>query len=89
MGVQLNIKDAETIRLARELADSNGESVTATIKAALEREHAAREAEVQRRIEDIKAVVKGLEGHWKPEFDGVELSTRHGELLYDDEEDGR
>jgi antitoxin VapB len=87
MGVQLNIKDADTVRLARDLAQANGESVTATIKRALERERAAREAEVQRRIDRIQEIVARAHGHWKPEFDGIELSTRHGELLYDDEDE--
>ncbi|WP_185209919.1 type II toxin-antitoxin system VapB family antitoxin [Sphingomonas sp. NBWT7] len=36
MGVQLNIKDPETVRLARALADATGKSVTETIRAALE-----------------------------------------------------
>lgn len=36
MGVQLNIKDPETVRLARELAGKTGRSVTQTIRTALE-----------------------------------------------------
>ncbi len=47
---QLNIKDAETIRLAQELADASGDSVTATIRQALEREHRAREEQIERQV---------------------------------------
>ncbi len=32
MGVQLNIKDAETVRLARELAEATGQPVTQAIR---------------------------------------------------------
>ena len=36
MGAQLNIKDAETIRLARELAEMTGQPITKAIRTALE-----------------------------------------------------
>ena len=42
MGVQLNIKDEATVRLARELARETGRSVTTTIREALERERRER-----------------------------------------------
>ena len=45
MGVQLNIKDAETVRLARQLADATGQPVTQAIRSALERELQRREEE--------------------------------------------
>ena len=37
MGVQLNIKDEETVKLARELAAEMGESVTQAIRTAFAR----------------------------------------------------
>ncbi|WBH15917.1 type II toxin-antitoxin system VapB family antitoxin [Sphingomonas radiodurans] len=58
MGVQLNIKDPETVRLARELAGKTGKTVTETIRTALEREWAEREKlleEKRLRIEDAIA----------------------------------
>lgn len=53
MGAQFNIKDAETIRLARELADQKGKSVTATIREALERERAVLAEEREQRVQAI------------------------------------
>ncbi len=53
---QLNIKDAETIRLARELADASGQSVTATIRKALEREYREREEKVARTLERVREI---------------------------------
>ncbi|MGJ3629789.1 type II toxin-antitoxin system VapB family antitoxin [Sphingomonas sp. MMS24-JH45] len=49
MGVQLNIKDPETVRLARELAGQTRRTVTETVRAALEKMADEREAEVARR----------------------------------------
>lgn len=45
MGVQLNIKDAETVRLARQLAEATGQPVTQAIKQALESELRRRDEE--------------------------------------------
>lgn len=56
MGVQLNIKDAETVRLARELADATGQPVTKAIKQALERELQRRDAEIQETIARVKEI---------------------------------
>ncbi|GGA41611.1 type II toxin-antitoxin system VapB family antitoxin [Sphingomonas psychrolutea] len=56
MGVQLNIKDAETVQLARDLAKATGQSVTGVVKGALQRDfqhHLAARAEKIRRIDDI------------------------------------
>ncbi|MDP1025619.1 type II toxin-antitoxin system VapB family antitoxin [Sphingomonas sp. KR1UV-12] len=57
MGVQLNIKDPETVRLARELADKTGRSITETIRGALEQAIAEREADVKRRSAAVRALV--------------------------------
>ncbi|MES2755618.1 MAG: type II toxin-antitoxin system VapB family antitoxin [Pseudomonadota bacterium] len=48
MATQLNIKDPITIRLARDLAASSGKSVTAVIRAALERQEREFEARTER-----------------------------------------
>jgi antitoxin VapB len=85
MGVQLNIKDEQTVELARELAKKLGKSVTETVREALEEKKRRREAEIEGIVADIDEITRGLEGHWNAELDGFELSTRHGELLYDDD----
>lgn len=53
MGVQLNIKDPETVRLAKSLADTKGQSITAVIRDALEREQHTIEADVERRRREV------------------------------------
>lgn len=56
MGVQLNIKDAETVRLARELAKQLHKSVTETIREALEAKAQAAAQEREKRIADMTAL---------------------------------
>lgn len=84
MGAQLNIKDAETVRLARELADATGQPITKAIKAAIQRElqhnEKAREAKRQR----LQEIIRGSRELWKPEFLNEELSITHGDFLYDE-----
>lgn len=58
MGVQLNIKDAETVRLARELADATGQPVTQAIKQALESELRRRETEIEETIARVKEITR-------------------------------
>lgn len=70
MGIQLNIKDAETVQLARNLADSTGQSVTAVIKTALKAQMAQREAEVEARIAAIRAAAAEFRKHMPPEWRG-------------------
>lgn len=60
MGVQLNIKDIETVRLARELADMTGQSVTAAIRGALadrirqhDEQRSARRARIDAMLTDL------------------------------------
>lgn len=68
MATQLNIKDAETIRLARAAAAHRNVSVTRAIRDALERDARDREAEVQRRIAAIKAAVAEFQAVMPPEW---------------------
>lgn len=84
MGAQLNIKDAETIRLARELAEATGQPITQAIRAALERELRENERVREARIAGFRSIVRESRKLWKPEFDGEELSITHGEHLYDE-----
>ena len=58
MGTQLNIKDAETVRLARELADATGQPVTKAIRQALEHELQRREQEVQAKVAHLREIAR-------------------------------
>lgn len=60
MGVQLNIKDPETVRLARELAGQTRRSVTETVRVALEKMAEEREEEVARKAAAILAAVRSI-----------------------------
>lgn len=82
--MQLNIKDAETVRLARELASATGQPVTQVIKNAIQRELRILQEERESRLEEMRAIVKEARTHWKPEFDGEELSISYKDRLYDD-----
>lgn len=70
MGAQLNIKDAETVRLARQLADATGQPITKAIKAALERELARREEEVQETIARLREIGREFRADIPPEMRG-------------------
>jgi antitoxin VapB len=83
MGAQLNIKDAETIRLARELADATGQPVTKAIRAALEQELARREAEIQVKIERANAIVAEFQRHMPEEWRG-KTSKEIMDSIYDE-----
>ena len=78
----LNIKNDETCRLARELADLTGESMTGAITVALrerlERETHARS--VEERAKQIRAIAERCARNLQPGPSAVE----HGDLLYDE-----
>lgn len=84
MGTQLNIKDEETVRLARKLADAMGQPITQAIRHALERELEALRSEQAKRTEEALSIVREARSLWKPEFDGEELSTAYKDHLYDE-----
>lgn len=85
--MSLNIKNAETYRLVKELADATGESMTTAVTEAvrerLERLRASAadsEAEIEARIQRMEAIAAVIRehsppGYWDQDFD---------ELLYDD-----
>jgi antitoxin VapB len=68
MGEQLNIKDAQTIELARDLAKQLGKTVTATIREALEEKAQICSGKRETRIEAMLAVAKefreGMPAEW-------------------------
>ena len=80
--MSLNIKNDETCRLARELAELTGESMTGAITVALrerlEREKHARSVEA--RLKKIRAIAKRCARDLRPGPSAVE----HGDLLYDE-----
>lgn len=83
MGAQLNIKDAETIRLARELADATGQPVTKAIKTALEQELARREEDIQARIARVNAIVAEFQRNMPEEWRG-KTSKEIMDEIYED-----
>ena len=80
--MSLNIKNDETCRLARELADLTGESMTGAITVALrerlERETHARSVEA--RVKEIRAIAERCAAKLGPGPSAVE----HGDYLYDE-----
>ncbi len=84
MGVQLNIKDPETIRLARELAGSSGDTITATIRNALEREHREREERFQEVLARVREISAEFRANMPPEWHG-KTSKEIMDEIYDDD----
>ena len=80
--MSLNIKNDETCRLARELADLTGESMTGAVTVAL-RERLEREKHdrsVEERKKAIRAIAERCAKGLRPGPSAVE----HGDLLYDE-----
>lgn len=81
--MSLNIKNPETNRLARELSDLTGESLTEAVTLAL-RERLARmrstEDQVQARKDALMAIGRDIASRLSPEVRAID----HGELLYDE-----
>jgi antitoxin VapB len=84
MGAQLNIKDAETIRLARALADATHLPVTQAIRQALERELAHREEEVQAKIARLREIASEFRVDMPEEMKG-KTSKEWMDAIYDDD----
>lgn len=87
----IRIRNEETCRLATELAELTGETKTGAITVALrerlERERQRRKAEVEERIEQMRAIgneMAALPDIDSPLADGEELSITHGDYLYDE-----
>lgn len=81
--MSLNIKNAETYRLVRELADLTGESMTGAVTEAV-RERLERLAAADRRAgmaERILAIAKDMHARLPDDFFDIE----HGDLLYDED----
>ncbi len=79
--MSLNIKNDEAHRLARELAESTGESMaTAVTRAVRERLERVRKGGRMSKVERILKIARECRPLWKEPFRSVD----HGDLLYDE-----
>lgn len=79
--MSLNIKDAQTHELAKQLAALTGESMTAAVREAVrERLERVRSAPEERLAERLVKIGKECAAHWKEPYRSVD----HGDLLYDE-----
>jgi antitoxin VapB len=79
--MSLNLKNQETHRLARELAEMTGESLTTAVTVALrERLERLRQNEQGALSDRLLMIGKDCAAHLREPF----LSVDHGELLYDE-----
>lgn len=81
--MSLNIKNAETARLIRELADLTGESMTGAVtEAVIERLERLRHAEDEPAMaQRILAIAADMRARLPDDFFDIE----HGDLLYDED----
>ncbi len=79
--MSLNIKNEETHRLARELAELTGESLTVAVTVAVrERLDKVRRQHDDRLVDSLLAVGRECAAHLKEPY----RSADHGTLLYDE-----
>jgi antitoxin VapB len=80
--MSLNIKNEETVHLARELAEATGETVTAAVTEAVRErlERIRRERRDKGLVERILAIAADTGPRFKEPF----RTTDHGDLLYDE-----
>lgn len=70
MGFQLNIKDRNTVELARAMSRKSGKSVTQTIRDALEQADDARNRDTAARTAEILATLRSIPGDRPPDSAG-------------------
>jgi antitoxin VapB len=85
MGMQLNIKNVDTVRLAHKVAKAGGTSVTHAVHSALERADADYEAAIQAKIQSMNALVSDFQRHMPEEWRG-KTSKELMDAIYDDEQ---
>ena len=80
--MSLNIKNQETHRLARELAQLTGETMTGAITVALKErlEREQRERSIEERLRRMRVISKRVAKSLRPGPSAVE----HGDFLYDE-----
>lgn len=85
MGAQLNIKDEVVVRKAREWAQQDGASVTATVRAVFERESERRAADRAARLAAMTKWANKVYEALPPEVKGM-TSKEIMDTIYDDHE---
>jgi antitoxin VapB len=77
----LNLKSDEAYRLAHDLAERTGESMTKAVVIALrERIDRLERERGTSRVERLRAIAKGCREEWREPY----RSTDHGDVLYDE-----
>ena len=77
----LNLKSDEAYRLAKELAERTGKTMTAAVIEALREQLARMKKESEAEfVERILAIGRGCRKEWKEPYRSVD----HGDLLYDE-----
>lgn len=77
--MSLNIKNAETYRLIRDLAEATGESMTEAVTTAVRERLARIRSDFD--VEEVMELAREIRERLPPDFFDIE----HGELLYDEE----
>lgn len=80
MSAQLNIKNAKTHELARRLAERRNISSAKAVQAALEEALARDEADLERRIAEVRAITAEMRKHWTDPRSSKEIM----DSLYDE-----
>lgn len=83
MGAQLNIKDAETVELARDLAKKLGKSVTDTIRDALREQARLQEAERDAYLAEVREISRQFRAEMPKEWHG-KTSKEIMDAIYDE-----
>jgi antitoxin VapB len=83
MGAQMNIKDARTVELARDLAKQLGKTMTDVVREALEEKKRRREEDIERAVRDVMGMVEALQEHWDPETKRM-TSKEMMDAIYDE-----
>lgn len=82
--MSLNIKNDETVRLVRKLAQETGESMTQAISVSvserLNRLHHLRDREATERADQIRTIARDAANRWVEPY----RSSEHDQLLYDE-----
>lgn len=76
----LNIKNEETYRLARELAELTGETITEAVTMAL-KERLERRREVEERLTEMRIISKRCAAMIRNDWPSA---VEHGDYLYDE-----
>ena len=82
--MSINIKNEETARLARDLANATGESITQAVTTALrerlDRVSHSGQVVVLDRVKEMRRISEDASARWIEPF----RSSEHGDLLYDE-----